>query len=327
MLHAAPSILTKIRTNPSRRALLAGMFFSLLLPATALCQATPDQTPAPVANPDGQVTPGVPTKPKTRAELTGEAWDLLTNALNDDKHPEIRIQGLAALGTMGVNPRSSKLIEKSFSDKDVDVRTAAILAAGQTRDRNLFTGIRILLDDKEPQVVFTAATTLWKMGDRSGEDILMAVVDGDRKTNAKLVGGTMHSMNKELHDPAALAKLGAMQGASMLLGPFGYGITAYEYIHKNGGDSARVTAIEQISENHTQPIRKEMLSALTDKDMLVRVAACKALRTYHDSDVANAIAALFTDSKRPVQFNAAASYLISSGSVAVPRPVTHTTIY
>lgn len=319
MLHAAPSLFAKSLTFPSRRALAAGLLLSLLLPAASYGQATPDQTPAPVANPDAQVTPGVPAKPKTKAELTGQAWDLLTNALNDDKHPEIRIQGLAALGTLGLNPRSAKMIQKAFTDKDVDVRTAAVLAAGQTRDRNLFTGIRMLLDDKEPEVAFTAASTLWKMGDRSGEDILMAVVDGDRKASAKLVGGTMHSMNKELHDPAALAKLGAMQGASMLLGPFGYGITAYEYIHKNGGDTARVTAIEEISQNHTLPIRKEMLEALTDKDMLVRAAATKALRTYHDEEVSKAIALLFDDPKRPVQFSAAAAYLISTGAVAVPR--------
>ena len=107
------------------------------------------------------------------------------------------------------------------------------------------TPVRQLLDDKEPQVVFTAAMTLWKMGDRSGEDVLMAVVDGERKAGPTLLHGTEHSIDNELHDPAALAKMGALQGASMLLGPFGYGITAYEYIHKSGGDMARASAIER----------------------------------------------------------------------------------
>ena len=76
------------------------------------------------------------------------------------------------------SPRSEKMITDAMADPDVDVRTAAALAAGQTKDRNLTTPLRNLLDDNEPQVVFTAATTLWKMGDKSGEDILMAVVDG-----------------------------------------------------------------------------------------------------------------------------------------------------
>ena len=93
----------------------------------------------------------------------------------DAKHPQTRIQGLAALGLLR-SPRSEKMIVDAMADPDVDVRTAAALAAGQTRDRNLTTPLRNLLDDKEPQVAFTAASTLWKMNDKSGEDILMAVV-------------------------------------------------------------------------------------------------------------------------------------------------------
>jgi HEAT repeat protein len=302
----------------------------LTLPAARMiAQDQKDQAPAPATapadNPDGKIVSPPAGPPKTRAELTGEAWDLLTNALNDDKHPEIRIQGLAALGTMGINPRSTKLIAGAFKDKDVDVRTAAVLAAGQARDRNLTTDLRNLLDDKEPQVAFVSASTLWKMGDRSGEDILMAVVDGERKAGANLYHGSMHDANKELHNPTALAKLGAMQGASILLGPFGYGITAYEYIHKNGGDTSRVTAIEEIAQNHTEPIRKELIAALADKDLGVRAAAAKALRGYHEESVSRAIAALFNDAKRPVQFSAAAAYLISTGAVAMPRPMPLTT--
>ena len=64
---------------------------------------------------------------------------------------------------------------------------------------------------------FVAAMTLWKMNDKSGEDILMSVVAGDRSTNPTMMHGTEHKINKDLHDPAMLAKMGAMQGAIMLL--------------------------------------------------------------------------------------------------------------
>ena len=56
------------------------------------------------------------------------------------------------------------MITNAMADPDVDVRTAAALAAGETKDRNMTTPLRNLLDDKEPQVVFTAAMTLAKMG-------------------------------------------------------------------------------------------------------------------------------------------------------------------
>ena len=245
---------------------------------------------------------------------------MLTGAVTDEKHEETRIQALAALGLMGGNPRSLGLIKEALTDKDIDIRVAAVLAAGQTKSPNVTTDLRRMLDDKEPAVDFVAAMTLWKMHDRSGEDILTAVADGDRKTTGSLLNGAGHSINKELHDPTAMAKYGATQGAYLLLGPFGIGLTAFEYLHKNGGDSARVSAIEAIAQNHTAPIRAELISATTDKDLGVRAAACKALARYHESDVAPALAKVFDDLKPPVKLTAAAAYLISTGAV-VGSPV------
>jgi HEAT repeat protein len=248
------------------------------------------------------------------------AWKLLSDALGDMKRPQARIQALAALGLLRT-PQSEKMIVDAMGDTDVDVRTAAALAAGQTKDRNMTTPLRNLLDDKEPQVVFTAAMTLWKMDDRSGEDVLMAVVDGDRQAGPTLVHGAEHDIYKELHDPASMAKLGAMQGAAMLLGPFGFGITAYEYIHKSGGDLARVSAIEALGQERTEPIHKELVAALQDKDVAVRAAAAKALVDYRDKPTQLAVYALLADTKQPVRLTAAAAYLRTTG-VAGPAPAT-----
>jgi HEAT repeat protein len=280
----------------------------LVTPAWAQNPAkTPDQKSA---TPDD--TEIVPTdRPhRTVAENTAEAWETLTNALEDPKHPDVRIQALAALGTLGNNARAENLITVAMKDSDFDVRTASILAAGQTKDRNLTTPIRNMLDDNEPQVAFTAATTLWKMNDHSGEDILVAVVDGDRKATARLKDSTRHTIGKDLHSPSTLARIGALQGASILLGPFGFGITAYEYMRKNGVDTSRVTAIEQISEEKTGPIRSTLIAALDDKDPAVRAAAAKALgNSYHDKEVSDALLPVFDDTKKPVQLTAAAAYI------------------
>lgn len=245
----------------------------------------------------------------TVAKNNDEAWSMLTTAVQDPKHPDLRIQALSALGTIGINPRSEKLIAAAMKDPDVDVRTAAVLAAGETKSRNLSTDIRAMLDDKEPQVAFAAATTLWKMNDRSGEDILMAVANGNRSATPRLVNGAMHQANKELHDPAALARIGALQGASMLLGPFGFGITAVEYMRKNGGDNARVSAIEQLSQENTGPVRSELIAALTDKDPAVRAAAATAVGSYRERSVPEALLPLFDDTKAPVRLTAAAAYI------------------
>jgi len=277
--------------------------------------------PAPTTNPDAEVVGGPPPPPKTPAELKEQAWTMLSNALADAKHPDTRSQGLAALGMLGSNPRSLKMIEDAMADHDVDVRTAAVIAAGQTKSPAITTAVRRMLDDKEPQVAYAAALGLWKMNDHSGEDILMAVVDGDRRSSPTLINGTEHTMSKDLHSPSTLAKIGALQGASMLLGPFGIGITAYEYIRKNGGNSARASAIEALSEEKTEPLRKEFVAALDDKDPSVRASAAKALDSYHDPETSAAIAKLFDDSKNPVRLTAASAYLISTNaSPSSPGP-------
>jgi hypothetical protein len=179
-----------------------------------------------------------------------------------------------------------------------------------------------MLDDKEPQVAFAAATTLWKMNDRSGEDILVSVVDGERKAGSSLVGGARHTVSRDLHHPTDLARMGALQGASMFLGPFGFGITALEYMRKNGADTARVTAVEEVAQNHTALIQAKLIAALKDKDVAVRAAAAKALAGYHEPDVAQALADAFPDPKTPVRLTAAAAYLMSTGVVATPPELT-----
>jgi HEAT repeat protein len=293
---------------------MAKLSFVVLVLILGYGVAPAQQAPAASTNPDAQIVEDAPVRPKTPAELKEQAWLMLTTAVDDTKHPDLQIQCLGALGIMGGSPRSLELIRDGLVDKDVDIRVAAVLAAGQTKSPIMTTDLRKALDDKEPAVAYTAALTLWKMHDRSGEDILMAIVDGDRGANPGLVHGTEHQINRTLHNPAELAKYGALQGASMLLGPFGIGITAYEYLHKNGGDSARVSAVEAIAENHTEPIRKELIGALGDKDLGVRAAAAKALAGYHDPAVSAAIAKLFADTKPPVRLTAAASYLVSMGA-------------
>ena len=255
----------------------------------------------------------------TAGQRTDQAWKILTDAATDVKRTQTRLQALTALGLLR-SPRSAKLIADAMTDPGLDVRTAAALAAGLSRDRTLEPNLRSLLNDKEPQVAFTAAMTLSKMGDHTGDDILVAVVDGERSAGPTMMHGAEHRINNDLHNPAMLARLGAMQGASMLLGPFGVGITAFEFIHQSGGDLARVSAIVQIAKDRTEPVHRKLLAALADKDPAVRAAAAEALAEYRDSATSMAIYPLFADKKYPARLIAAAAYLRTTG-VPGPLPV------
>jgi len=285
--------------------------------APAQDQSAPAAQPAPAST--TQTAPAELEAPaatlpanSTTDDRIRQAWTILTNAATDAKHPQTRIQSLAALQLLN-DPRSSQLIAGAMGDPDLDVRTAAVLAAGETRDRHLIPNLRKLLNDKEPQVAFTAAMTLSKMGDRSGGDILMSVVDGKHSAGPTMIHGAEHRVDNDLHNPTMLAELGAMQGVSMLLGPFGFGLTAFEFIHQSGGDMARVSAIEQVAHQRTPAIHAALQNDLADKDPVVRAAAAKALADYHDNATSTALYPLFVDSKYPVRLTAAAAYLRTTG--------------
>jgi HEAT repeat protein len=250
------------------------------------------------------------TAAETPAETIKKCWQSLTDSVQDAKHTEIRTQALNALTSLGWSKRADGLIAAAMMDPDLDVRTAAILAAGKTKSHSLIEPVRKLLDDAEPQVVFAAARTLWKQfADKSGEDILAAITAGDRKANPSLIHGAEHDISRTLHSSSALEKIALVTGAGLVLGPFGFSVSAVEYARKNGADSARIQAIDLLAEDKTEGVRDEMKSALDDKDPGVRAAAVKVLGNFHRSEDSKAIATLLNDPKLPVRLAAAAAYI------------------
>jgi len=281
---------------------------------SALAQENPPP-PATAGNGSQSIPPPAPSMvaqadAESPAETIKRCWQSLTDNVQDAKHTEIRSQALNALSGLGWNSRADGLIAAAMKDPNLDVRTAAILAAGKTKSHSLIEPVKKLLDDPEPQVVFAAATTLWKQfADRSGEDILAAIAAGDRKANPSLIHGAEHDISRTLHSPSALEKIGLVTGAELALGPFGFSVSAVEYARKNGGDSARIQAIDLLAEDKTEGVRDQMKSALDDKDPGVRAAALKVLGNFHRSQDSKAIATLLDDPKLPVRLAAAAAYI------------------
>ncbi len=230
--------------------------------------AQPRHRPPP-ASPPADTAPPAPVVDRTRRTVavnTGEAWSILKTAAADSHHADTRALAVAAIGTIEGSRLTHKLLADALNDSDLDVRTAAILAAGATKDKGLYGKLREMLDDKEPQIVFTAAITLWKVGDKSGEDVLMSVIDGERKTDAGLFKGSERAANKELHSPAKMAEFGARQGISIFGGPAGYGLTAWDYTHKHpAGIDPRITALDLLSAEKTANVHNSLLAAWTTR--------------------------------------------------------------
>lgn len=291
--------------------------FSILLAATfASCFANA-QSPQPVPPPQNAISAS-PSASQSFDANEIRAWSLLTENSAPDKSAHDRIEALAALGTMGSDQRAAKLIGNAINGHDSEVRVAAILAAGLTKNPALVPPLQRALDDDNPEVAYTAALTLWKMHDTSGEDLLNAVALGDRKAKPGLIKSEKHKAAKELHSPKALTMIAVNQGSGYFLGPFGIGVKAIEMISKSGSAVTRAAALDQLAQHHTDEVREVLVQSLTDDEPAVRAAAAKGLGRWPGEDTAREVAPMFGDTHLAVRLTAAAAYLRAEQKIPTP---------
>jgi HEAT repeat protein len=264
---------------------------------------------APAAGNEG---PAKPTVTSVTTQTTA-AWDLLNTAVSATKIQvqQARIDAITALGTLGDFPHAVDLLRQAQKDQDRHIRLAAVAAMGSSKNTVFVPDLKRALDDSAAEVSFTAAVGLWKMKDRSGESILNAVVAGDRKAKQGAVSSGKHQADEDLHSPSKLALIGAEQGAYVILGPFGYGLSAIRRGKENGA-SARTIAVTLLAEDKSAATEKIFIDALDDPDPAIRTAAARALGDYHDKEVLDALGDGFYDTKPAVRMMAAASYIRAS---------------
>jgi HEAT repeats len=287
-------------------------------PTASSAQSAPAATPS-----DSDEEPDVPVAKGTGATdtsveaQTNAAWDMLNTALSDTKTQaeQARIDAIAALGTLGDFPRAVGLLRDAEKDQNRYIRLAAVAAIGSSKKTIFVPDLKQALNDSAPEVSFTAAVGLWKMKDRSGEDVLEAVFAGDRKANRDLVNSEKHEAGQDLHSSSKLAAIGAEQGAYAVLGPFGFGLSALRHKGDNG-IHPKVLAATLLAEDTSTASMKKFIDALDDPDPLVRTAAAKALGDYHSKEAMDALNDTFYDIKPAVRFMAAASYI----RAAHPQP-------
>jgi HEAT repeat protein len=254
----------------------------------------------------------VPAKPAATSVTTQTtaAWDLLNTAVSASKIQvqEARIDAITALGTLGDFPHAVDLLRDAQKDQDRHIRLAAVAAMGASKKPVFIPDLKRALDDSAAEVSFSAAVGLWKMNDRSGESILNAVVAGDRKAKQGAISSEKHQADEDLHSPSKLALIGAEQGAYVVLGPFGYGLSAIRR-GKENGVSARTIAATLLAEDKSTATEKSFIDALDDPDPAIRAAAAHALGDYHSKEALDALGDGFYDTKPAVRVMAAASYI------------------
>jgi HEAT repeat protein len=288
------------------------------------------QQAAPPAQPPANTTSGNGEEPdapvarsakatKTSVESgTNTAWEILKAALSDSKTQarQARIDAVTAVGTIGDIEPAQKWLRDSGRDPDRYLRLGAVEAMGASKKEIFIPDLKAALEDSAPEVSFAAAVGLWKMHDRSGEDVLYGVLAGQRKVKQGMVGSGMHQANQDLHSPSKLAAIGAEQGAYALLGPVGFGVDAFKMTRTgNNGNSAQVLTATLLAEDSSKATMQQFLNALQNHNYLVRAAAARALGDYRGRQVTDALQDVFGDPKPVVRFMAAASYIRTSHPV------------
>jgi HEAT repeat protein len=302
--------------------------FAGLLSVAGLVQgrqtATPTQAAPAAASPDSDEEPDMPVAKQassagtTVESQTNAAWDMLNSALSDKKtQAELpRIDAIGALGTLGDFPQAVGSLRDAEKDQDRYIRLAAVTAMASSKNTVFLPDLKQALNDNAAEVSFSAAVGLWKMNDKSGEGVLKAVLEGDRKANRGLVSSEKHEADQDLHSPSKLAEIGAEQGAFALLGPFGFGLSAIRGRKGQNGIHPRVVAATLLAEDKSSASAKQFIDALDDTDPAVRAAAARLLGDYHTKEVMDALSDEFSDAKPAVRLMAAASYI----RAAHPQP-------
>lgn len=275
-------------------------------------------------SPPGSASSAVPqsAKPASRAESSTDEhskpepsspWQILT-AGAANRNAMRRAEAVAALGTIGTSRRAVSLIERALGDTDPSIRQLAAMILGEIRARSSIPKLKQALRDDSPAVGFAAAKSLWNMGDRTGREVFIQVLSGEKSSSAGLLKGEMEATKRKLQDPGKLAITGAKEAASSLFGPAGWGFKIMDEVTQDRSASARAMAAILLGADATLDGLRELQDALSDKNWIVRAAAAQALGSSCHRDQIQYLRPLLQDDKPAVRYIAAASILrLSSG--------------
>src|SRR5258707_5273114 len=93
-----------------------------------------------------------------------KAWEVLKSGPHEPNLAK-KLNYISALGVPGINLLTVAMLEELLKDKYPEVRQAAAAVLGDIKSVKSIPALRAALDDDSPEVSFTAARSLWIMGD------------------------------------------------------------------------------------------------------------------------------------------------------------------
>jgi hypothetical protein len=152
------------------------------------------------------------------------------------------------------------------------------------------------------------------MGDRSGREIFISTLTGERKGEG-FIKSSVKSNFAKYSDPKVIAITGVKEAAGAFLGPLPMGITIAQELMKDHGASARAACAALLAKDPSPDAVEELTQALKDKNWAVRAAAAQALAVSPGKVSADVFKPLLLDDNKTVREIAAAGIIRLTRSV------------
>lgn len=251
-----------------------------------------------------------------------DARRALTEAAHNKEGDERREAALALSLVLAKDPIAA-LLDHLVTDKDYQVRVAAIDTVGELNDKSRVDLLKSALNDDVPEVAFAAAKALYNLKDPAGLQALFSVYEGETKGRSGYFQKEMRDSWRRLKTPRSAFLFAVQNGVGFVPVPgVGAGYNALLGILSDSQFSARAVSLLAICKTNNSTCNEILPLSFDDDDWTVRAAAIHIVTTRNLTAMKPRIADLIADKKNKVRLRAAAGYLrMESNRSTKPQPV------
>jgi HEAT repeat protein len=243
--------------------------------------------------------------------VAAQAWHVLDESLKDGNSDHVQ-QALASMATLEESdPEAVQRAQKALHDKDLFVRRSAAIALGELQAKSSIPELKAALDDDSLEVSFAAAKALTQLGDTAGRDVLIQVLEGERKDAPGLMTNAMRDAKQKLRHPEGLFLMGAEDATGAMFGPVSMVFPAIKDTAdlKSKGAPGRAAAVAYLAKYPDEYAVQLLEWALKDDNQFVCLEAEKALGERGNAGSIEKLRPLLHDKQNIVRDMAAASVL------------------
>ena len=250
--------------------------------------------------------------------------DMAHNILNvglASNDPNMRTRAIAAVGMIARTQSVRKRIEGFLSDKNVQVRIAAVDTLADLGSHESIPALENTMDnDPVPEVEFAAAKALFKLGDPKGKETLKMVLYGNIDAKSSYIERQKRKILSNFYSLHRATLFVLDEGSGFVPVPgVGMGMSEVVNLMNDTELSPRATIVLMLGHQKGADSDRMLKFALKDKDWTVRASAILMIALTARQELRENLVPLMSDNDARVRFRAAGAYLHLIGAHAAPK--------